>query len=125
MSPVRTRLAVIALCGLAAGCVPAYVPEQVTTDGLLSLTREMTYEQVEAVIGPPLCIYDVEDSALDEAEIELARAIEDDCGPFQTMTRSLPPALRRASRVTLSYGEARRPTRRPANLRSFKVGPLP
>jgi hypothetical protein len=49
------RRVVVALCvAIAVGCRP-YIPERVTTDGLLAIKPGMPYDQVVAVIGHPLC----------------------------------------------------------------------
>jgi hypothetical protein len=46
----------------------AQIPEKVTTDGVLALEYEMKYAEVEAIIGPPLCIVEVEDNRLSAAD---------------------------------------------------------
>ena len=57
------RVFVVASSVLLAGCGDGYsplyiracIPDQVTTDGLLSLKSGMSYEDVEKIIGPPVC----------------------------------------------------------------------
>ena len=66
----------------------------------------MTYEEMEAILGPPLCVVAVEDPIMSEAEAAMARELIDDCGLWGT-TRPLPPPLRRAADVKLSYAEPR------------------
>jgi len=45
---------VIICAALAVGCRPN-IPEKVTTDGLLAVKRGMSYDEMVAVIGHPLC----------------------------------------------------------------------
>jgi hypothetical protein len=47
--------ALICFIALSTGCAPK-IPETVTTDGLLTLKKGMSYEEVEALVGPPLCV---------------------------------------------------------------------
>jgi hypothetical protein len=78
----------------------------------------MTYEQVESLIGPPLCIVSVEGERLTEAENRMFTA----CGPFQRATRSVPPKLRDAAELSLSYAEPRESFTDPNIYLNFTVG---
>ena len=55
----------VAVSGCDEGYTPfyirAYIPDQVTTDGLLSLKQGMTYSDIEKLIGAPVC-WEVEDA---------------------------------------------------------------
>ena len=82
----------------------------------------MTYGEVETLIGPPLCVVSVEDARLSEADKELADAVVRDCVSSQRTTRSVPPKLREAAELSLSYAEPRASFTNPNIYVHLKVG---
>jgi hypothetical protein len=100
----------------------AYVPEKVTADGLLAVRRGMTYEEVEALIGPPLCVSSFEDERMSEVDRKFARALVADCGPLQISTISVPANLRGAAKLNLSYAEPSESHTDPNIYLNFKAG---
>jgi len=80
-------LALLCWSMLPAACSPK-IPDRVTADGLLALKKGMSYEDVEALVGPPLCVIEEE--------------------PYQPHCHSEPvsvPAELRNKRVALSFAE--------------------
>lgn len=106
-SPMNARAAILLMAvgaALLSGCHP-YVPERVTTDGLLALERGMTYGEVEALVGPPVCVTNAYRTEPTGEEIQTTRAFVDACGPpWRPMP--LPSTLRRES-FSVSYAEPR------------------
>jgi hypothetical protein len=84
---------------------PTYIPEKVTTDGLLAIRPGMTYTEMENLIGPPLCIVEVEDSKLIDEDKVSAASAQDCRRPWAA--RPVPPRLRNVADLTLSYAEPR------------------
>ena len=98
----------VAACVLSGACsISTHVPNQVSADGLLAIQRGMTYEEVESLIGPPLCVVSVEDTQLSEADQELADGLVGGCGPLQRTVKSVPVNLRQAADLSVSYAEPR------------------
>jgi hypothetical protein len=104
----RAILTIAMCCVLSSACsIGTYIPTAVTTERLLEIRDEMTYEQVEALIGPPLCVSSIEDDKLSAADTRLAHDLVRSCGPFQRSTTSVPVNLRQAAKLNLSYAEPR------------------
>ncbi|HYM21649.1 MAG TPA: hypothetical protein VEU08_00505 [Vicinamibacterales bacterium] len=103
-------LAIWTAAFVATGCsYRAYVPDRVTTDGLLAIKNGMTYPQVESLIGPPLCARDIQDSTLTSAARAMADDLTRDCYPMRrSTTTAVPPELRDVADLTLSYANANR-----------------
>jgi hypothetical protein len=95
---------------LGACSFPTYIPEKVTTDGLLAIRPGMTYAEMEDLIGPPLCIVQIEDSQFNVEEAQLndedkAAALSGQACRRPWAARQVPPQLRTVSELTLSYAE--------------------
>jgi hypothetical protein len=101
-SRVLSVLATAAIFGCAA-----YVPPQVTTDGLLAIKNGMSYAEVERLIGPPLCVVAMEDTTLSGNDAKNANELVNSCGPSHKTTTSVPQELRNVQKLSLSYAEPR------------------
>jgi hypothetical protein len=88
---------------LGACSFPTYIPEKVTTDGLLAIRPGMTYAEMENLIGPPLCVVQVEDSKFNDADKAAALSAKDCRRPWTA--RQVPAQLRNVEELTLSYAE--------------------
>ena len=83
-----TRVVLTALCvGISLGC-RAKMPEKLTADGLLAVKVGMSFSEMEALIGRPLCYWD--------------QAGSQSC--FSEPT-DVPIKVRQGDRLTLSYAE--------------------
>src|SRR4051812_37280502 len=102
----RALLPFIGCCVVLTAC-SAYVPDKVTSDGLLTIRPGMTYGEVETLIGPPLCVVSIKDPKFSKAEKKMADAVVAGCVPSGRTTRSVPPHFREAAELTLSYAEPR------------------
>jgi hypothetical protein len=91
-----------ALCGCRA-----YIPPAVTTDGLLAIKKGMTYAEVENLIGPPLCVIEVDTADLTEEDAAIASGLLRDCKQSPKTPTSVPLRLRQAAELSLSYAEPR------------------
>jgi hypothetical protein len=119
----RALLPFIGCGALVSACsVPAHIPEKVTTDGLLAIRRGMTYAEVETLIGPPLCVVDVDDARLSEADETIVDGLVRDCGPLQRTTTPVPMKLREAAGLSLSYAEPRDSFTSPHIYLNFNAG---
>jgi len=88
MSSVGIRIALAICVGISTGCTyRAYVPEKVTTEGLLAIKKGMTYSQVEALIGPPLCVREF--AGLKDAAGKVTNDYAGDCSRVQRFTPGL------------------------------------
>src|SRR3954470_2796276 len=99
MSRAVSVLALLCWSMLPASCSPR-IPDNVTTDGLLTLKKGMSYDDIEALIGPPLCV-------IEEA-------------PYRTRCHGEPVSVQpelRNQRITLSYAEASAPV----SIHPFKI----
>jgi len=119
-SVLRVLLVLVVLV-LLTGC-HAYIPEKVTTDGLLAIKKGMTYDEVENLIGPPLCIVAIEDPRFGETDKRVATDLIGGCNPSARTTRSVPQALRKAAQLSVSYAEPRASFMNPRIYLNFKTG---
>lgn len=117
----RALLRFVGCCVVLSAC-SAYVPEKVTTDGLLAIRHGMTYGEVETLIGPPLCVVSIEDAGFSDADKKMADIVVHDCVPSQRTTRSVPPKLREAAELSLSYAEPRASFSNPNIYVNLEVG---
>ena len=71
---MMSRCVLLVACGalfIGACSFPTYIPGKVTTDGLLAIRPGMTYAEMENLIGPPLCIVQIEDSQFKVEDAQL------------------------------------------------------
>jgi hypothetical protein len=120
---VFAALVVLSACeGYNPFYIRAHIPDKVTADGLLSLKNGMTYAEVEQIVGPPLCVVEVDDKTLNESDQNMARRLVADCSGKRAA--SVPKNLVNATALVLSYAEPRAadPTYDPSIYAHFRGG---
>lgn len=126
---LRTRALIIVACLFAMACQlqleePVHVADGISATRLMALKAGMSYDAVEALVGPPLCVVEYQLHDPVPGQYREKEVWPSDCATRPLRTTHVPTHLRNLPELMISYAEPRRLYNEPAVLMRFDHGHL-